>query len=142
MDRLLRSAGVVAAELMTRGVRTVDSREPLGQARDLMLNDTYGRLPVLRAGDGVIGLLTERDVVAAQSRLEQSGGSLDDLTVGDALPDDGAERVVVVAPDSSRERIVELMRRPGIVACLVTPSGDDTEPPIGIITHADLLYRM
>lgn len=142
IDQLLRRGGTTAAELMTRQVRVVDADEALTRARDLMLHDGFGRIPVLRAGDGVIGLLLAGDVVAAQSRIERAGGSLSNLTAADALPRDGAERVALAGPETSREQIVELLRRPAVVACLITPGGTAAERPIGIITHADLLYRM
>jgi len=41
-----------------------------------------------------------------------------------------------------REEIAEILRRPSVVACLVTPGGAADAAPAGIITHADLLYRM
>jgi CBS domain-containing protein len=107
-----------------------------------MLKGGYGRLPVLRDDDGIVGLLTERDVVAAQALAERSGRALNALAVAEALPEDAADRIALVPPDASRNQVAELLRRPGIVACLVTPNGDADEPPSGIITHADLLYHM
>ena len=87
------------------------------------INGVNGRLPVLRDGDGLVGLLTERDVVIAQAQAERSGRTIAALTVADALPEDAADRIVLVSPDSARDQIVELLRRPGVVACLVTPDG-------------------
>jgi predicted transcriptional regulator len=140
-ERLLKGGGTTAAELMTRDVRTVGADERLTAVRDLMLASGFGRLPVL-SGGAIAGLLTERDVVAAQALAERSGERLSALSVADALADDAAERFVVVSAGTPREAIAEWLRRPGVVACLVTPSGAADEAPIGIITHADLLYRM
>ncbi len=139
---LIKQGAVTAAQLMTRGVCVIAETEPLAQARDLMIRGGYGRLPVLRNGDGIVGLLIERDVVVAQALSEQSGKNMADLTVGDALPEHTSERIALVAPDTMREQVVDLLRRPGVVICLVTPHGNADERPIGIITHADLLYRM
>jgi predicted transcriptional regulator len=140
-ERLLKGGGSTAADLMTRDVRTVASDERLIGVRDLMLASGYGRLPVLSAG-AIAGLLTERDVVAAQALAERSGERFSALTVADALADAAAERFVVVSPDTPRDAVAEWLRRPGVVACLVTPSGAAIQAPVGIITHADLLYRM
>lgn len=139
---LLKHSAPSAAHLMTRSIRSVAPNEPLQRVRDLMLREGYGRLPVVQPNDGVVGLLTERDVVAAQARAERGGSSLAKLRVADALPDDAQTRCVFVAPDASRGDVLELLRDPAVIACLVTPHGTAQETPIGIITHADLLYQM
>lgn len=139
---LVKRGGQTAAQLMTGNVRAVTVGDSLARARDLMLRSGFGRLPVLRSGDGVVGVLTERDVVAAQATAERTGQPVHAMTVGAALPDDAIDRVVTVVPGASREQVAELLRQPGVVACLVTPHGDLHERPVGIITHADLLYRM
>jgi len=79
---------------------------------------------------------------AAQALAERAGRPLGALTVAEALPTDAAERTALVSPDTSREAVADLLRRPGVIACLVRAMGKSNEPPIGIITHADLLYRM
>jgi CBS domain-containing protein len=139
---LLKQGGVTAAQLMTHDVRAVAASERLTRARDLMLSGGYGRLPVLDDGAGVVGLLIERDVVIAQAQAERAGRALGGLSVADALPADAGERLVFAAPDAARDIILEQLRRPGVVACLVTPDGSANQRPIGIITAADLLYRM
>ena len=142
VEQLLKQDATTAARLMTRDVLSVRASERLARARDLMLKDGYGRLPVLGDAGGIAGLLTERDIVAAQAEADRAGHSLGALTVAEVLPDDAAERIALVAPDASRDEVAELLRRHDVVACLVTATGSSDEPPIGIITHADLLYRM
>jgi CBS domain-containing protein len=139
---LLKQGGVTAEQLMTRDVRVVAASERLARARDLMLSGGYGRLPVLRDGDGIIGLLTERDVVLAQAQAERAGRALSALNVADALPADAATRIVFAPPHTARDTIVQLLQRRGVVACLVTSDGSADKQPLGIITAADLLYRM
>jgi CBS domain-containing protein len=136
-EQLIGGDAVTAAQLMTRDVRTVAATERLARARDLMVRGGYGRLPVLRDGDGIVGLLSERDVMIAQVQAERAGSSLDALLVADALPDDAADRVAIAPPDATRDEIVELLRRPGVLACLVTPGGRRDERPLGIVTAAD-----
>lgn len=142
VEQLLKHDATTAAQLMTRDVRSIRASERLVRARDLMLKDGYGRLPVLGEAGEIAGLLTERDIVAAQVLAERTGRPLGALTVAEALPDDAPERIALVAPDTSRDAVADLLRRPGVIACLVRVIGQANEPPIGIITHADLLYRM
>lgn len=142
VELLLRLGAPIAADLMTREVRTLLESDPVIRARDLMLQGGYSRLPVLRQGDGIVGLLVERDLVVAQALAERAGGSLRSVTVAEALADDAAARLVLAAPTASRADVIELLRQPGAQACLVTRNADPREPPLGIITHADLLFRL
>lgn len=131
-----------AERLMTRVPQTIATHELLRNARDLMLRKGYGRLPVLRDNGSVAGLLTERDVVVAQAQDGPGRQAFASLTVADALPANALERVAFAAPNASRDQILGLLRRTNVAACLVTPDGLPDQPPIGIITHADLLDRM
>lgn len=142
IELLLKRGAPTAEDLMTHAVRTVDLRESLAHVRDLMIRGGYGRLPVLRDDRRIVGLLTERDLVAAQALAERVHRRFDELTVADVLPPDARDRVVCVAPDTSREEVAEALTRGGVIACLVTPDGSPDAALLGIITHADLLYRM
>ncbi|MBC8162100.1 MAG: CBS domain-containing protein [Roseiflexaceae bacterium] len=141
LEQLLKLEAVTVSDLMSAGVAAVRAEQPLAEARDLMVRGGYGRLPVLGERGEIRGLLVERDVVVALTRAEQNGG-IARMTVADALPPDALDRVVCLRPDASRELVAEALREPNVVACLITPSGSLAQSPIGIITHADLLYRM
>ncbi|MDZ4718896.1 MAG: CBS domain-containing protein [Roseiflexaceae bacterium] len=138
---LLAEDALTAEHLMTRVPQTIASHMLLSQARDLMLKKGYGRLPVLE-NQRVVGLLTERDIVVAQARTEQGHPSFAMLRVADALPTDALDRVAFVGPNTTRDEIAALLRRPNLIVCLVTPDGQAQQIPIGIITHADLLDWM
>ncbi|HEU5103061.1 MAG TPA: CBS domain-containing protein [Roseiflexaceae bacterium] len=142
IEQLLKLDATTAARLMTRDVQIIRASERLTRARDLMLRTGYGRLPVVGEQGGIAGLLTERDIVAAQVLAERTGRELGTLTVAEALPEDADERIALARPEASRDEVAERLRRRGVVACLVTANGSADETPIGIITHADLLYRM
>ncbi len=138
LGALIREEAAGASQMMSAAVRTIDEGAPLREARDLMLRERFGRLPVLRAGT-VVALLVERDLVAADLI---PGGRGDGITVAEALPAQANRRFAVVAADASRDAVVEALRRPGIDALIVTSDGRRTQQPLGIITHADVLYRM
>lgn len=142
LQDLLAKDAPTAERLMTSVPQTVATTELLSHARDLMLRKGYGRLPVLRTDGSVAGLLTERDVVVVQAEEGHSRQIFASLTVADALPTNTLERVVFAAPTATRDQVIELLRRPDVSVCLVTPNGQPDRPPIGIITHADLLDRM
>jgi CBS domain-containing protein len=52
-----------AADVMTRDVETVRADTPLKDAVPMMLQHKYGCLPVVDASGGLLGILTEADLV-------------------------------------------------------------------------------
>ena len=64
------------------------------------------------------------------------------MTVAAALPPAARKRVAVVAPTAGYDAVVEALRRPGVEALIVTRDGQRGQRPLGIITHADVLYLM
>lgn len=52
-----------AADIMTRDVETVRADTPLKDAVVMMLRHKYGCLPVVDASGGLLGILTEADLV-------------------------------------------------------------------------------
>ncbi|HMO56748.1 MAG TPA: CBS domain-containing protein [Roseiflexaceae bacterium] len=138
---LLKLLGFSAEQLMTSRVRSVRIDDRLNTVRDLMLREGYGRLPVIDNGH-VVGLIVEGDLVIAQALAEHRRQQLADLTVGDILPANAAMRLAPIHADATRDEIAELLRQPGVIACLVTSDGSTNTAPLGIITHADLLYHM
>lgn len=138
---LLRQAATTAARIMSSHLHSIDHHKPLTAARDLMLREGLGRLPVLRDGHTLVGLLTERDIVVAEADAERRGGSIEGVKVQDALPADSRQRLATIGADASYEAVVDALRTPGVQALLVTRDGGANRP-LGIITHADLLYRL
>lgn len=138
---VIREETATAGRMMSTHVRAIAEGAPLREARDTMLRDGFGRLPVLREG-AVVALLTERDLVAAEAGAERSGGLIDGLTVAQALPASARRRVAVVAAAAPYEAVLEALRRPGVEALIVTRDGARGQRPLGIITPADVLYRM
>lgn len=138
--QLLRQAATTAARIMTSNIYCIAHDRPLSEARDLMLREGVGRLPVLQDGRRLVGLLTERDIVIAEAEALQLNKSLEERTVQEALPIDSRLRVVTIGADARYETVVEVLRKPHVQALIVTHDGEEGRP-LGIITHADLLYR-
>ncbi|WP_129630773.1 HPP family protein [Candidatus Oscillochloris fontis] len=135
---LIQQEANTAAQMMSRHIRSIDETSRLVDARDTMLREGFGRLPVLRK-ETVVALLSERDLVVADLI---PGGKADGMTVAEALTPQSRRRFGVIAADASQPAVVEALRRPGIDALIVTRDGQRDQPPLGIITHADVLYRM
>ncbi|MBX0329751.1 CBS domain-containing protein [Oscillochloris sp. ZM17-4] len=138
LGALIRQEADTAEQMMSARMRTVAEGAPLSEARDTMLREGFGQLPVLREG-AVVALLTERDLVAADMI---PGGRANGMTVGEALSAQSRRRLGVIAADASHAAVVEALRRPGVAALIVTRDGKRAQRPLGIITHADVLYRM
>lgn len=138
--QLLRQAATTAARIMTSNIHSIAHDKPLSEARDLMLREGLGRLPVLQDGRRLVGLLTERDIVIAEAEASQLNKALEERTVQEALPIDSRLRVVTIGADARYETVVEVLRKQHVQALIVTQDGEEGRP-LGIITHADLLYR-
>lgn len=139
LGALIQADASTAAQIMSPNMRTIDERAPLREARDTMLREGFGQLPVLN-DNRVVALLTERDLVAADALAER--GKAGKPSVGAALSPQARKRFAVIAADATMEAIVDALRRPGIAALIVTRDGQREQRPLGIITHADVLYRM
>jgi acetoin utilization protein AcuB len=142
IELLISREGRYAQALMTKQVRTVNINERLLRVRDILLRDGFDQLPVVNDQGVIVGVLTQRDLVAIQAESEKLGQTFAHLTVADALPPDAIERIAIAEPDTPREVIQEMLRRPNTVVCLIMPHGQAEETPIGIITHSDLIYRL
>jgi CBS domain-containing protein len=139
---LIRQETATAAQMMTNQVRTIRADDLLRTARDTMLRERFARLPVLDVTGHVTALLVERDIVAAQAQAEQQNADTDQATVADILPKQARRRLRLIAPDAPYDTVIETLRRPGIEALIVTNRGRRDQKPLGIITHADVLYRL
>lgn len=139
---LLQQERASAAQMMSSDLRTIAEGAPLREARDLMLREGFSRLPVIQNRQVCVGLLTDRDIVAAELQAEGQTGLLGTVTVGAALGSNARKRITMVPPDAPYATVVQSLQKRGIDALIVTRSGRRDQLPIGIITHADVLYRM
>jgi CBS domain-containing protein len=142
LAELLHQETATAAQMMSTNLRTVTESTPLREARDLMLREGFSRLPVLQHPQICVGLLTDRDLVAAEAQAEGKSGLIDGITVAAAIGPQARKRIAILAPDAPYPSVVIALQKRGIDAIIITRGGQRNQPPIGIITHADILYRM
>lgn len=138
-------------EVMSRPVKTCRPDEPVAEAARRMVDGEFSRLPVYADDGAFLGLLTANAIARwVATRLAGAAHSLHEEPVSAVLEFGDAGRrfevvdrrrlvtdVVAMFVDAPREgRRVE--------AVLVTPTGDPTERPMGIVTAQDLprLYAL
>jgi CBS-domain-containing membrane protein len=90
------------SDVMTRDVATCGPGDSLNRAAQLMWERRCGTLPVIDAGGGVVGMLTDRDVCMA---AYTQGRRLDDITVGTAM----SRPAQACAPSATIEEAEDLM---------------------------------
>jgi CBS domain-containing protein len=79
--------------IMSWPVATIDHNATLQEAAEALAGDNIGVLLVTRDGDGMVGIISERDVVTHLA----AGTHLNRLSVGEAMAGD----VVTVRPDAT-----------------------------------------
>ena len=114
--------------IMRSPVATADTAVTLREAAEQLASDEIGALLVI--GEGTLGILSERDVIAAVA----GGGDLDLIQAGDALNPE----VVWGDPQLSVQRAGQLMLDSGIRHL---PIGDG-RLAVGMISMRDVLGVM
>lgn len=117
-------------DVMQRFPVTVDARDELILARDLMVWRGIRHLPVMRDGH-LVGVLTARDVAAYQARVGagEQGGRRDPVEMAMHAPPQTA------GPEDSITEVAARMAHDKIGCLPVTQRGD----LIGILTTTDIL---
>lgn len=112
--------------LMEWPVVAVSPGDSLVQAAEVLAAGEVGLVPVL-VGDGVVGVLSERDLVA-HAALDTT---LSSLTVGDAM----ATEVLRLGPGASIAAAGHLMRQAGVRHVPVVDDGE----LVGMVSMRDVL---
>lgn len=138
-------------EVMSRPVQSCGPDEPVAEAAERMVRGGFSRLPVYEAEGGLTGFLTS-NALARWIALRLAGPSetLREEPVRAVLEhSESGRRYEVVGRNALVTDVVALFseappagRR--LEAVLVTSTGAETEPPVGIVTIQDLprLYAM
>ncbi|MDQ4044035.1 MAG: CBS domain-containing protein [Chloroflexota bacterium] len=138
VEAIVRMAAEGIGDLARRRIVTANVNEPLADARDRMLAHRYDQLVVVDERGGVVDLLTERDIVVAESQ-----GDIDDpaheTTVADAIASRGYLAVTVLPRTSSADEAVDALRDERIAAIVITEHGTLGQHAMGIITRGDVL---
>ncbi len=137
--KYVKDAGLIpklmAGEVMTSPALTVESKDTIGRAREVMRRNNVRRVIVTEEGR-IAGILAMRDILPVyenpKDRLpfQKDKSSIYDQPVRDYM----TENVVKVKPDASLHEVVEtMMKAPG--ASLVVAEGDR---PVGMVSIRDI----
>jgi len=123
-------------DIMTKKVITVSSSTPIGDAKKIMREHRFRRLPVVD-GDKLVGIVTEHrlervTLPATAPLLWQVGHLISRTTVGDIME----KNVVTIEPEATVEEAAALAQSRGVGA-LVVVKGDKL---VGISTTNDFFY--
>lgn len=113
------------AEVMTKGVQTVSPSTSAVEAWELMRRKGIRHL-VVKADSGVMGVLSERDVVGRGGASVRARSTVAELMT---------TRVVTVGPTATIRKIANLMRG-RTIGCVPVIDGKRL---VGIVTVSDLL---
>ena len=111
-------------DLMTRDVVTVKPRQHVSRALDVVNNDRIRHLPVVDDDKMLIGLVTQRDLLAAGDAL--------DRRIGDIM----RSEIKTVSPTTPAYEAAYLLLRHDIGCVPVT---DDRGVLLGIVTDTDFV---
>lgn len=118
---------ILAKDIMSSPVKTIDSEATLEEARNLMLRYNFSGLPVVKNGK-IVGIITRSEI----SKVELLG--LTNLKVKDFM----IEKYFFVSPESSIEEVEKIMVERNIGRVPVVLKGR----VVGIITRSDILRGM
>src|SRR4051794_27463825 len=144
------------SDIMTQPVITATPETTVGEAAELMLGQHVSGLPVVDAAGGVVGIVTEGDLLRraetgterrrarwlefliAPGRLASEYAHANGRRVGEVMTD----TVLSVAPDDPVADIIELMERRRIKRVPVIAQGIDQGRLVGIISRANLVRAL
>jgi CBS-domain-containing membrane protein len=140
-----------ASDIMTIGAVTVRPDSTVAHAARLMIEHRISGLPVVADHAGLVGMITEQDLMRRKELDTESQGSpwleswLDDTAAHDYAREHGRKvedvmtrEVVSVSPDASVREIVEVMQAKGIKRVPVVRDGR----LIGLVSRANLLSAL
>jgi acetoin utilization protein AcuB len=128
---------MIVAKRMMRNPVFVDENDSMKKAMDILKEREIRHLPVLKGGDKLVGILTERDIKQASPspatalEIREIYYLLDKVKVKQIM----TRRVFTISSDASIEEAALIMREKKI-GCLPVMDGGKL---VGILTETDIL---
>jgi CBS domain-containing protein len=125
------------ADVMTRPVLTVRADDSVEQAAALLTGNTITAAPVVDAEGGLIGIVSEGDLLRARAARETGASRRGPARPQAAVVADVmTSHVVVMTTDAELSDIATMMLRHNVHS---VPIVDDAEQVVGIVSRLDLL---
>jgi len=119
---------MLVKEVMNRAVKTVRPTDTVKNAAQLMNESGIGSLVVISGTGGVVGILTERDILID---VVATGKGADDVKVEDIM----TKELITVSPNNTLEEAADIMTQNKIKKLPVVEGGK----LLGIVTASDLI---
>ncbi|CAM4129854.1 MULTISPECIES: CBS domain-containing protein [Vibrio] len=122
-------------DLMTRNPYTLLRSNTLADAQKLMTEHEVRHVPVVDVDDKLLGLVTHRDILAAQDSNLQAGAESNNYTLHTPLNQAMSKNVITVSPYAGlKESALMIQKRK--VGCLPVVENGKL---VGIITDSDFV---
>jgi len=119
---------MIVKEIMTRSVKTVRPEDTVKVAAQVMNEHRIGSLVVVSGTGEVVGILTERDILA---NVVATGKSADDVKISDIM----TPNIVTITSNKTLEEAADVMTENKIKKLPVVEEGR----LVGIVTASDLI---
>jgi CBS domain-containing protein len=122
-------------DVMTKAPLTLEPRETIGQADEMMARNHFRQIPIVE-GKELVGIVTDRDVRSFLSGSILASPGARERALNTAVRDIMTTDPITVSPDDELQEVVELLIEEKIGG---VPVVDDTEGLVGIVTYVDML---
>ena len=117
---------MIACDIMTRKVFTISPEASVQEAAQLLYQERISGVPVVNADDGIIGIITEADIISKASR--------EGLRVADIM----SHEIIAVTEDTPINEIALLLSERKIKRVPVLSEGK----LVGIVSRADIVHAV
>ena len=127
---LVRS--IMQPRVVTTGVKT-----PVERAFRIMQDGNFRHLPIVDERGGLLGIVSDRDLLALGTVRRDASTNSDELVVAHSVAVEAIMRTTLVAvePDTTVQQAVKILREKRIGCVLVTHN----ENLVGILSYLDIL---
>jgi CBS domain-containing protein len=122
-------------DVMTKAPLTLEPRETIGQADEMMARNHFRQIPIVE-GKELVGIVTDRDVRSFLSGSILASPGARERALNTAVREIMTTDPITVSPDDELQEVVELLIEEKIGG---VPVIDDTEGLVGIVTYVDVL---
>ena len=133
---------MTARELMTADPLTVTPQASIAEVWDLMREADVRHIPVVQAEDGLVGMVSDRDLgrvdIARLLNVEGASALRDELAT--PIVRVMTSQVIAVGPEADIGEVIELLIEHKIGAVPVVQ--EETREVLGIISYVDVLRAL
>lgn len=133
---------MIAREVMTADPLTVTPQASIAEVWDLMREADVRHIPVVQAEDGLVGMVSDRDLgrvdIARLLNVEGASALRDELAT--PIVRVMTSQVIAVGPEADIGEVIELLIEHKIGAVPVVQ--EETREVLGIISYVDVLRAL